>query len=515
MSSVSMLAAPCHADSSSVFGSFPGWKPGEPAPDERLGELRLHLELVVNGLPTGRIIGVVMEGSHLFVSARDLREAGIDHDWPSDRNVDLLAEPHATTVYSQADQRLLLTVPPEWLPEHRISAVHRQSYIKPTSDFGALVNYDVYLANSQGGTSGSVQSEVRVFGGFGTIRNAGSYRFELGSDYGEKHPYIRYDTAWTYVDDQRTRTYEAGDLVTRTLPWTSPVRLGGAQVSRDFSVRPDVVTYPLPILSGSATVPSALDLYVNGYRAASTSVEPGPFIVDELPYVNGAGEAVMVTTDAQGKQVRTSVPFYVANTLLRPGLADYAFAFGKLRRSFGARSFSYGEPAGTASGRLGVTDFLTVEATAEAAGGHHLIGVGGVIRIGNLGVIDASASHSRENGRDGRQLTLGYQFSGRRFSLMARTVRRSRTFGDLSTFASPSFRLPTHQVQAQANLVLGERLGNIATGYVETRRDDERFRLVNLSYYKPLWGSSRSRPSRWCNFGCGRGPSSGGFGGDV
>ena len=24
-----------------------------------------------------------------------------------------------------------------------------------------------------------------------------------------------------------------------------------------------------------------------------------------------------------------------------------------------------------------------------------------------------------------------------------------------------------------------------------------------------------SRPSRWCNFGCGRGPSSGGFGGDV
>lgn len=25
----------------------------------------------------------------------------------------------------------------------------------------------------------------------------------------------------------------------------------------------------------------------------------------------------------------------------------------------------------------------------------------------------------------------------------------------------------------------------------------------------------RSRPSRWCNFGCGRGPSSGGFGGDV
>ncbi|ALJ13596.1 ATP-dependent HslUV protease ATP-binding subunit HslU [Sphingopyxis macrogoltabida] len=30
-----------------------------------------------------------------------------------------------------------------------------------------------------------------------------------------------------------------------------------------------------------------------------------------------------------------------------------------------------------------------------------------------------------------------------------------------------------------------------------------------------LVANERSRPSRWCNFGCGRGPSSGGFGGDV
>lgn len=30
-----------------------------------------------------------------------------------------------------------------------------------------------------------------------------------------------------------------------------------------------------------------------------------------------------------------------------------------------------------------------------------------------------------------------------------------------------------------------------------------------------LYGLLGSRPSRWCNFGCGRGPSSGGFGGDV
>ncbi|WP_407696697.1 transcriptional regulator domain-containing protein [Sphingopyxis macrogoltabida] len=34
--------------------------------------------------------------------------------------------------------------------------------------------------------------------------------------------------------------------------------------------------------------------------------------------------------------------------------------------------------------------------------------------------------------------------------------------------------------------------------------------------YRAAWRDREgSRPSRWCNFGCGRGPSSGGFGGDV
>ncbi len=38
----------------------------------------------------------------------------------------------------------------------------------------------------------------------------------------------------------------------------------------------------------------------------------------------------------------------------------------------------------------------------------------------------------------------------------------------------------------------------------------------NLYANKALtYALGRSRPSRWCNFGCGRGPSSGGFGGDV
>jgi hypothetical protein len=43
------------------------------------------------------------------------------------------------------------------------------------------------------------------------------------------------------------------------------------------------------------------------------------------------------------------------------------------------------------------------------------------------------------------------------------------------------------------------------------RRVDGILDALHAAWRTGAW----SRPSRWCNFGCGRGPSSGGFGGDV
>ena len=57
-----------------------------------------------------------------------------------------------------------------------------------------------------------------------------------------------------------------------------------------------------------------------------------------MPYINGAGEATVVTTDAQGRQVVTSLPFYVSNTLLARGLSDFDLSVGRLRDDYGLRN---------------------------------------------------------------------------------------------------------------------------------------------------------------------------------
>lgn len=70
--------------------------------------------------------------------------------------------------------------------------------------------------------------------------------------------------------------------------------------------------------------------------------------------------------------------------------------------------------------------------------------------------------------------------------------------------------------------VIEQRLGNLVRRFECSDRDFDLLRSALGAREYPVEANRasrpavcRSRPSRWCNFGCGRGPSSGGFGGDV
>ncbi|MFH4346950.1 fimbrial biogenesis outer membrane usher protein, partial [Acinetobacter baumannii] len=89
------------------------------------------------------------------------------------------------------------------------------------------------------------------------------------------------------------------------------VRLGGIQLRHNFSIRPDLITYPLPQFTGQAALPSTVDLFINGLKNSTNDIQPGPYILNNVPFINGRGEAVVVTTDAVGRQVSTTLPFYV------------------------------------------------------------------------------------------------------------------------------------------------------------------------------------------------------------
>ncbi|MDB5849581.1 MAG: hypothetical protein JWP29_3333, partial [Rhodoferax sp.] len=457
-----------------------------PPPPARGAPLQtvLFLELVVNELASGQVVQVLVRDGHYYIGAAVLQSLHVRTGTGPDAQVAVDQLAGVTVFYDSTGQRLKIVVPPEWLPAQLLGAVLADNPFTPLTGSGGLINYDLYASNPGGDRANlSVLSEQRLFGPWGSLSNSGVYRHTAQ---GLESGFMRYDTRWTHSDPDAVRTATAGDLIAAPLSWGSALRLGGLQLARNFAVRPDLVTYPLPKFSGQAAVPSAVDLFINGYKAGSEPVQPGPFTLNTQPYINGAGEAAVVTTDALGRQVVTTVPFYVANTLLKKGLDDYSYAVGALRRSYGQKNFDYGPLVGSGAYRFGLNDTVTLEGRAEAAGHLAVLGAGGLLALGSYGVVNAAASQSAVRGTSGSQLNVGYQFNGRRFGLGAQHTARTTGYADLTNYDSPGLHLARRSSQVNTSVSMGDA-GALAAGYFDAlAADNQRTRLLSLNYSKPV-----------------------------
>ena len=436
---------------------------------------QLFVELVVNGRSTGDVVELALAGEAMIVPVAALRRNGVPLAPGDEGEIDVARRPDLGARYDAALQQLHLTIAPDRLPVARIAATGAQR-MASVADWGAMLNYELYGQTAAGRSSAALWTEQRLFGPAGTLSNTGTWRSGAG--------YLRYDTSIRRIDEDRALGWAAGDLITRALPWTTAIRMGGIQVARDFGVRPDLVTMPLPRFAGQAAVPSAVDLFVDGYRRQSATVEPGRFLLDNIPVVNGAGEATIVTTDAVGRQIATTIPFYVSASLLRPGLSDGGAEIGFVRRGYGLRSFGYGPLVASGTWRRGTTERLTLEAHGEMGGGVALAGIGAVVAPWRIGTLSLSAA--RSNGA--MRYSLGYSYAARGFSIAALHEERDRRFRDLGDFDLRSTLRNRRADRVIASVTLG-RHGSLGAAYLDGRAlDGARARIASLSYSRPLFG---------------------------
>lgn len=458
------------------------------------------LELIVNQQVRGDIVAVEQRDGHFWLRSGDLQRAGLPQDkLGSQPQVDVSVMPQVKVEYDDARQRLLLSVPPGWLPGQVIGEAQNGPRYPGRTSSGALINYDLYASRTDNsGTRLSAWNELRLFGPAGQFFSNGVWQQRLeGSNSYQDDGYIRYDSGWSNENENAAISWRVGDLVTDSLAWSNSVRLGGIRIGRDFGVRPDLVTYPLPAFSGQAAVPSTVDLFINGYRSSQANVQPGPWSLTNVPFVNGAGDAVITTTDAVGRRVTTTLPFYVSSSLLKSGLSDYAFSAGAIRENYGIKNFDYGAAAASGSYRYGMTDWLTLESHAEGSDSLAMGGVGGLLRVGSWGVVNGAVAHSQLDGETGTQYSWGYQYNNRWFNLGTQQTQRSRDFGNLAlvgsragTDAGSSYALSRRSAQYSASVALN-RFGSVGAAYIDiTGGRGDRTRLWNLSWSKNLWGNS-------------------------
>jgi len=473
MAAMPLLAA---ATGPVVSSSSPPASPAaaEPAPAESNDET-LYLDVQVNGHSIGKIGEFTLRHDSLWARPDELRDLGfrvpVSRASETGGLVALSDLPGLTSVLDEKNQVLQVTASDSALLPALLQPLGREpagSRRVIESGTGVTLNYDTVGTFSGGQKGGSGSFETRAFSPWGIVSSDWLAFAGANSSAAGATTAIRLDSSYTFADVNSLRRYSLGDFINGGLSWTRPVHLEGVQINSDFSMRPDLVTFPVPTITGSAAVPSTVNVLTDGNLAASSQVAPGPFEIPQLPVVEGAGTISMTVTNAMGQQVTVTQPFYASSTMLAPGLQTFAVQAGLVRRYWGSVSNDYGKLAGAAVYRRGLSRKFTIESSIEGTQGAFMAGAGGVAQIGNLGVVNFSMAPSFGSGQAGAQFSAGAQRIGRVFSLSASAIMADRNYRDVASENGDG--VPRKQLSAFTGLSL-RRFGSGGLAYTAVNMD--------------------------------------------
>jgi outer membrane usher protein len=420
----------------------------------------LQLEAVINDKPTGLIIPVIKrEDGTLAIERVELEEIGVKTPGSeSARDYIELQQAGFTHTYDEVRQRINLTLSQEQrLP--RVIDVRGELPAQPpvSSGWGALLNYVAFTSSSTITNEWrltpaitNLSADLRMFSPYGVVTQTGiignTPAYDLWkSDHASG---LRLETTYSFADPNTQRMYRAGDLITGSLEWTRPMRMGGLQMQRNFALRPDIVTAALPSASGSAAVPSSVDVLVNGVRVLTQQVQEGPFRLTNLPISASNGDVQMVIRDATGRETRTALVLFSSERLLAPGMFDYTMEMGLARKFYSMRSNDYDNRLlFSGSSRYGLYDWMTLQNHAELGSGGGNLGAGIAMSIGRFGTITSAFSASRFGQSSGAQIYLSYAvLTSLGISFSASTQRTFKSYDDLPSATAMRWVKDAHKL---------------------------------------------------------------------
>lgn len=455
----------------------------------------LYLDVSVNGNPKG-LVHFGYADEKLYASPATLHQLGLPVQQGVSDPVALNDIAQLTVRYDVQQQTLTLTAPLSAL-NLETTEVGMPQAAHPTARVsrGVLLNYDLYAAQDDK-TRVNTYTELRAFNAAGVLSSTQLSRNTTDDTQGyQSNAFTRLDTRWRSAFPEQMLFVTAGDTLTSALPWSRSTRIAGLQIGTDFSLQPYQPTTPLPSFFGSATLPSSVELYVNGVKNYDGNVPAGNFEINTQPNINGAGNAQVMMTDALGRTTVQNFSFYNDQMLLRKGLTEWSAEIGVVRENYGYASFDYAStPAFSGTWRHGISNTLTTAAHAEAT--DRLIN-GGVsndwVPGPRSGTFSAALAFSGDEGKGGALYSLGYRWSNDIFSFNTTTTA---THGDYHDVATRYGQAPP---ELNSNTVVGynaQTLGNFSVGYLQFRYPHD----SNLRYVNANWSASLSEKA-WLNLG--------------
>ena len=461
------------------------------------GGLDLYLDVTINGASAGLAHFDFREGE-LWASTAILQQLGFILPPATINPVRLNSLPGIKVDYDARQQTVNIIAPLSMLSLATTVVNTRNSKrTSPTASPGILLNYNLYGTQSENNaTSLSAFTELRAFNAKGVLSSTAlttGNRFSNNSanDGNNNRDWegrtVRLDTSWRQSFPDKLITVRAGDILTGALSWTRSTRLGGLQIGSNFDLQPYMTTTPLPEFFGSATLPSAVELYVNGLKQYSGEVPAGPFELNTAPIISGAGNAQLVLTNALGQSSTVNFSLYDTHRLLQPGLSDWSVELGTVREKYGIKSFDYGNDiAVSGTWRYGVNNRFTAETHAEVTKDLANAGVGGTWVLGGPGgVLFASLAGSNSENKNGAQYSASYSWNNNRYNFGINTLGTEGDYRDVATqYGSIPIR---HSYQLSTGYGT-QSLGSFGVSYNEVDYNEQETAKFASAYWSKSFG---------------------------
>lgn len=455
----------------------------------------LYLTVSVNGAAVPGLMRLRRRDDKLSILSEDAGRLNLrTEDLPEEGGYVLLTGADGLAVeYDDLSQSLRIVATKERLAgaqrlndPHARAFLHERQLSEPLS--GVAVDYSLFASRDRDNRSLSGYTQARTFGiGPGFLSTSFNTRLNQRGAAGSGSGTRRLTSAWNWENVDSRLSLTLGDSYTAAQSWSNSVRFGGLTLSRSYAMQPAVNTSSQDLLTDTATLPSTVDLYINGVKSASRRVAPGQFTLNTAPVLSGTGSAQVVITDINGQQRVIAMPLYGTGQLLSAGLTTWTLNVGWVRRDYSEKSFSYDADAmAVADIRHGLSRSLTLEAHAEQGMDLNYLGVGANYLLSpTLGVVHGDLSRGRYRGDDGLQWGAGWSWNNRVINIALNHVQRNASFRDIS--AIEDGRKATREESAFIGWTL-PALGTFGTSWI-----DRQYPASSTQYAGLSWSGSFSR----------------------
>jgi len=430
------------------------------------------LNFVLNQEAKGEFFAKMTRDGDYLVKAEDLKGMGfrdpVGKTWRIDEEiyVSIRSMPKVEFIFNEKDLSVEITASPELLPKREIdflSSRHPKVFFPKGNS--AFLNYRLnYSDSNNSDPSEQMTNQLGIRLGEILLMSDSSYTKTAIDE-----RFVRLMSNLTYDRQVDMQRLVAGDQFAASGELGSSVNIGGIGFSKVYRMNPYFSKNPLLTLSGLVSLPSEVEIYLNGVRIKREKLSPGEFELKNISYYGGAGDIEVVIRDAFGREQRIKYPFYFTDMLLKKGLYEYSYNFGALRDAYGIESNQYGDPVFSAFHRYGLTDFLTIGLRTEGETKKFInFGPQVAYNISNLGIATLSLSESAGDiDYNGFAWSLSYGFQKRSFS----TRFLARGFSEnYSMIGSGSVIEKTKMEQGAGIGYSLEDIGNISINLSTTKK---------------------------------------------